>query len=158
MKAASITEIKKELKDLEPQEVIDLCLRLGRFKKENKELLSYLLFESYDEDAFIDKVKEECDVMLAEVNTSSMYYIKKSVRKVLRHLKKHIRYSDNKKTEVELLLYFCQKVMNFEPSLRASSPMRNLFDRQVKACEKALSLMHEDLQFDYRHSLEALSL
>jgi hypothetical protein len=35
--------------------------RLARFKKENKELLSYLLFEAHDERAFIAGVKTYID-------------------------------------------------------------------------------------------------
>ena len=50
MKAASLQEIKEELNQLDPIKVRDLCLRLGRFKKENKELLTYLLFESFNEE------------------------------------------------------------------------------------------------------------
>ena len=48
MKAASISEIKTELKGLPPAQLTELCLRLARFKKENKELLTYLLFEAND--------------------------------------------------------------------------------------------------------------
>ena len=59
MKAATITEIKKELKFKSSEELALLCLRLSRFKKENKELLTYLLFESEDEEAFIKGIKEE---------------------------------------------------------------------------------------------------
>ena len=45
MKAATINELKQELQNIPPAKVTELCLRLARFKKENKELLTYLLFE-----------------------------------------------------------------------------------------------------------------
>ena len=38
MKAATLNEIKQELTNLPSTRVLELCLRLGRFKKENKEL------------------------------------------------------------------------------------------------------------------------
>ncbi len=38
MKAASIAELKKELVRLDPGELLDACLSLARFKKDNKEL------------------------------------------------------------------------------------------------------------------------
>ena len=44
MKAATIIELKQELNNTSPAIVSELCLRLARFKKENKELLTYLLF------------------------------------------------------------------------------------------------------------------
>jgi len=52
MKTATVTQLKKELKHHSQAELIALCLRLSKFKKENKELLTYLLFET-DEDLFI---------------------------------------------------------------------------------------------------------
>ena len=36
MKAVTLREIKKELDTLSTQEIQELCLRLSRFKKENK--------------------------------------------------------------------------------------------------------------------------
>ena len=57
MKAVNLPEIKKELNMLSSDELQQLCLRLARFKKENKELLTYLLFESHDESGYIATVK-----------------------------------------------------------------------------------------------------
>ena len=48
MKASTVSELKEELKHLPPAQLLELCLRLARFKKENKELLTYLLFEAHD--------------------------------------------------------------------------------------------------------------
>ena len=48
MKAVSAVIIKKELHHLSSDKLMELCLRLSRFKKENKELLTYLLFESHN--------------------------------------------------------------------------------------------------------------
>ena len=48
MKASSINEIKKELEQRSNTELLSFCLRLAKFKKENKELLTFLLFEADD--------------------------------------------------------------------------------------------------------------
>ena len=61
MKIESIVTIKKELKHLTQEELLELCLRLGKFKKENKALLTYLLFEAHDEDGYIASVKTTLD-------------------------------------------------------------------------------------------------
>jgi len=107
MKSATIKQLKMELQDRSPKEIMDLCLRLSRFKKENKELLTYLLFESSDEQMYIESVKEEIDERFELVNKKSPYFIKKSIRTILNHTNKYIRYSQNKETEIELLIYFC---------------------------------------------------
>ena len=113
MKAVSVVTIRKELKHKTSEELAELCLRLSRFKKENKELLTYLLFEADSEAGYIETVKAEIDEQFEIINTDSFFYIKKSVRKILRNTKKYIRYSLNKETEVELLLYFCKKLKKY---------------------------------------------
>ena len=156
MKAATVAQIKKELQFKSQEEVMQLCLRLARFKKENKELLTYLLFESDSEEGYIETVKEEIDEMFSEININSYFYIKKSVRKILRTLKKYIRYSGNKTTEVELLLYFCEKLKSFRPSIQRNTTLQNLYNRQLDYVQKKIPALHEDLQHDYALILEEL--
>ena len=101
MKAASLAQIKKELKLRSPQDIEELCLRLGRFKKENKELLTYLLFEADDEQGYITHIKETIDDEFNSITNTNFYYLKKSVRKILKNVKKYIRYSNDKETELK---------------------------------------------------------
>ena len=73
MKAASLKEIKLELGALHPQQLLELFLRLAKYKKENKELLTYLLFEKIDENQYVCNVKLLADEMFEGVNKSSSY-------------------------------------------------------------------------------------
>ena len=59
MKAASVNDLKEELKSLPPARLVDVCVRLIKYKKENKELLNYLLFEAHDEQGYVEQVKKE---------------------------------------------------------------------------------------------------
>ena len=68
MKAATLNEIKQELTNLPSTRVLELCLRLGRFKKENKELLTYLLFEAHNIPEFIENIKIETALDLENEN------------------------------------------------------------------------------------------
>jgi hypothetical protein len=156
MKSATVKELKTELQDRSPKEVMELCLRLSRFKKENKELLTYLLFESSDEQSYIESVKEEIDHRFELVNTKSPYFTKKSIRSILNLTNKYIRYSQNKETEIELLIYFCQKLKAFRPSIHRNRKVQTIYDRLVATCEKKIGLLHEDLQYDYIRDLENL--
>ncbi|MCH3883308.1 MULTISPECIES: hypothetical protein [Tenacibaculum] len=156
MKAVTVKKIKDELAHKSTNELIELCLQLSKFKKENKELLTYLLFESHNEEGYIESVKEQMDDLFEQINTKSFFYIRKSVRKILKLAKKFIRYSKKKETEVELLLHFCYKLKNFKPSIKNSQQLLNSFDRQVILIEKAIATLHEDLQYDYKLELEEL--
>lgn len=156
MKAVTVKKIKDELGHRSQNELIELCLKLSRFKKENKELLTYLLFESENEERYIQSVKDLIDDLFEEINTKSFFYIRKSVRKILSLTKKYIRYSKKKETEVELLLHFCKKLKSFTPSISRSPRLTNVYLRQISLIEKAMSSLHEDLQYDYQIELKKI--
>lgn len=156
MKAASLAQIKSELKEKSSDELVALCLRLGRFKKDNKELLTYLLFEAQDEQGFINLLKEDIDDLMDEINTNHLYYMKKGLQKIVRSLNRSLRYSGQKQTEVEVRIYFCEKIRETGIAIEKHSTIHNLFLREIKRIEKALSGLHEDLQADYQVEIEDL--
>ena len=157
MKAATLNEIKKELNSLGPERVIELCLRLARYKKESKELLTYLLFEAHNETTYIENVKNEIDELFNELPKGNLYYVKKSLRKTLRMINRQIRYSGIKQTEVELRIYFCGKMKKSVGYLERSQVLANLYEQQLKKINAALATLPEDLQFDYKEELQRLS-
>lgn len=156
MKAAPVSEIKKELSTKTHKELLSLCLRLARFKKENKELLTYLLYEADDQDAYIRAVKIEIDMYFESINRSRIFFIKKTLRKTLRATNKFIRYTLNKQVEVELLLYFCTKFKEAKFPVTRSTALRNLYEGQLRKIKKSISSLHEDLQYDYTQELKEL--
>jgi len=158
MKPASVNEIKNKLKETDKRELIEICQRLARFKKENKELLTYLLFEEEDLPNYIKNVKEEIDEGFLQVNTSSVYFAKKTIRKILRIANKHIRYTNSKSAEVEILLHYLTSFKGLNLSWQKSTALSNVYKAQLKKIDSAVSTMHEDLQYDYRRQLDRLRL
>lgn len=156
MKAASLADIKRELKQRDPEELLAICLRLGRFKKDNKELLTYLLFEAGDEVSYIKLLKEDIDDMMDEINMSHLYYVKKGLQKIVRSLNKSLRYSGQKQTEVEVRMHFCRCIKESGIAIERHTTINNLYHREIKRIEKALLGLHEDLQADYRYELSGL--
>jgi len=156
MRSANIRELKRELQDRPPHEIMELCLRLCRFKKENKEMLTYLLFESIDEAAYIESVKEEIDERFELVNRKSPYFVRKSFRSILQLTRKFIRYSSNKETEVELLLHYCSRLQEFKPDIRQNKRQLNLYLNLTAQVQKKIVALHEDLQYDYQKELDRL--
>jgi hypothetical protein len=156
MRSSSIHEIKQELSTLKAGEVTALCLRLARFKKENKELLSYLLFEAQDEQNYIKNIKQEIKELFDEINLSHLYFAKKTLRKILRVINKHSRYSGNKQTDMELRIFFCRQLKSSGIPFRQNAVLSNIFDGQIKKIDAAMAALHEDLQHDYRKEIAAL--
>jgi hypothetical protein len=153
MRSSSIHEIKQELVTLKPAELTALCLRLARFKKENKELLTYLLFEAQDEQGYIKNVKQEIEDLFAAINLTQLYFAKKTLRKIIRVINKHSRYSGNKQTDIELRIFFCQQLKASGIPFRQNAVLSNIFDGQLKKIDAALATLHEDLQHDYRREI-----
>lgn len=149
MKTATVKELKTELQHLSSFELSEICLTLSKFKKENKELLTYLLFERENEDLYIEETKEEMEEQFATINTSSTFYMKKSARKILKFTKTRIRYSKKVTTEIELLLHFCKTFKALIRSTRSSTTLLNIYTREMNAIKKKTDKLHPDLQYDY---------
>ena len=156
MKAATINELKQELLDTPPVKVTELCLRLARFKKENKELLTYLLFDAHDTAAYIESVKAEMDAQFEDINKSNVYFIKKTLRKILRSTSKYSRYSGLVNVEIELLIYFCTGMKALNVSINSNAVLLNIYNNQLKKINKAIATLHEDLQYDYLREINKL--
>lgn len=156
MKASSISQIKKELTYASKEELIEIVLRIGKYKVENKELLSYLLFDSSDEQGYIDKIKVYMDFQFEIINRENYYFIKKSVRKILRVTKRFIKYSKNIETETTLLIHFCKNLEEMDPSYKYNQVLLNMYFRQLNLIEKNLEKMHEDLSYDFRREVDLL--
>ncbi|MFH1121285.1 MAG: hypothetical protein V1775_15810 [Bacteroidota bacterium] len=158
MKTASVTRLKAELESLPPTAARDICMKLARFRTESKELLTYLLFYPGDEEGYIRSVKEEIDVLFGEINTSHLYFVRKTVRKIARVTNKYIRFSGNRQTEAELRLYLSLKLKQSHIPLEPGSALGNLYTGQLQKIRKAVSGLHDDLQHDYQVEMEKLGL
>lgn len=156
MKSASLSDIRKELKTRSREEVIELTEKLIKYKRENKELLNYLLFDSMDEDAYVLRIKEEVTEAFAATNTSGFYLAKKSIRRALRIANKYIKYSDKPETELDVLLHFCEGMNQLDMNFKRSKVLLNLYERQLVKIKDVYSDLHEDLQYDFRERLEKL--
>ena len=156
MQSASIKDIKDELKNLDNSELKELVLKLGRFKKENKEYLSYILFLSHDEVDFRNEMKFDIEEEFQQINTSGFYLMKKGIRKILKNTKQAIRFSKNKQTEVELLLFFCEKLVEVSPSIHSSLILTNMLEQQLKMAGKALDKIETDLRHDYQTEINRI--
>lgn len=158
MKASSVHEIKQELKERDKKDLVEICLRLAKYKKENKELIDFLLFQSHDLEGYIDQVKAEIDEGFSQMNTTNLYFAKKTIRKVLRIANKYIRYSGSKSAEVEILMHYLTNFKGIKLPWQKTKATKNIYDAQLKKIRAAIATMHEDLQWDYLKQVERLEI
>ncbi len=157
MKTATIKEIKIELENLPPSRLLEVALKLARFKKENKELITYLLFEAHDEPGYIAGVKETLHLLFTEVNVKNLYITKKNLRKIIRIGNRYIKYSSDLVTEVEVLIYIAEEIRQLDIDLTRSTALHNIYLSLEKKINRNISLLHEDLQYDYIKKLQQIS-
>ena len=156
MKTASLKEIKVELENTPPDVLLELCLKLTKFKKENKELLTYILFEESNEKLYVNSVKELLDELFTTVNKTQLYFAKKTIRKIVRTANRYIKYSNSKTTEPDILIHICEKINELNLNLAKNTALQNIYLSQIKKIKKAVSAMHEDEQYDYLKMIEIL--
>ncbi|MGZ3751017.1 MAG: hypothetical protein ACXVB0_09350 [Mucilaginibacter sp.] len=157
MNTYGVAEIKKELQHLDNAQLTELCLRLVRYKKENKELTGYLLFNADNERAFIDSLIAENGFMFSQLPHNN-YQLGKSLRKILRVLNKYIKFTGSKQAEIELLISFCRNYVQYVDRRSSSTykPLRLILTRQLDKIRAAIAKLHEDLQYDYSQDFNAM--
>lgn len=154
MTIATIQDIKKELRAHDADSLQDLCMRLAKYKKENKELLNYLLFEAHNEQAYIESVKEEIRELFESVPKTNVYFVKKSLRKILRFANRQIKYSGIKQTELEVRIFFCTKMKDAKIPRQPGTVLYNLYHQQLKKIESVFAKLPDDIRADYSRELK----
>lgn len=159
MKTSTLNEVKKELQLLSAAELTELCLNLAKYKKDNKEYLAYLLFQSHDKSVFLNEVKLDIDEHFAELNPQiNLYYVKKSLRKLLRIISKYSKYINDKSLSAEMYIYFCTKVKASGIPFKKSQLLVNMYEQQLKKINVLIGSLHEDLRSDYAADLEKIQI
>ena len=156
MDTASIKQLKDTLSTLGREELTGLLLRMVKFKKENKELLTFLLYEAGDLDAYVYETSQEIKDEFENYRLKTAYYKRKGCRRILRILKKYIKYAADKEVEVRLLLAYVSMVAESKTFI-TDRVIQKIAFRQLLLAEKSLVKLHEDLQYEYKLELEELT-
>ena len=148
MYTAGVKEIRQELEAQSPKELINIIQRLARFKQENKELLTFLLFEAHDLDSHLAAVRDELLASMLDIHPERIYLAKKTVRKTLRLANKHIRLIGSKAAEAEIRLHVCRLLQQSGLPIDRNPVLLRIFQTQMRSARKAIDTLHEDLQWE----------
>jgi len=151
----SLQDIKKQVQRLPQEQIALLCIRLAKFNKENKEFLTYLLFEAANEQAFIENLKGEIGLMFSRLPAASQDALK-GIRIILRMIGKYTKFIASKQAELELTLNFCSNYIQYIGKRNFNKPMQLIFTLQVTKMKTLMGKLHEDLQFDYKESYDLI--
>lgn len=153
MDSPKLSNIRKEINQLPKEILVDYCLKIAKYKTENKEFLYYLLFYNDNTEGYIDEVKKVIDDGFESLPYSD-YTATKVLRRLTRLMNKHIKFIADRPSEVELALYFCTQFINKSSPKTSHKPLIALLFRQLKRIEKIIPKLNEDLQFDYQHEFD----
>lgn len=157
MKPEKLSDLKKELLNHNVHELTEICLRLAKYKKENKELLNYLLFDSEYPMDYTEQVKNFLTEDFKNLQ-KHYFYSTKSLRKIIRLMNRYAKYTGSKEAETELCLWFCTNYLNYADLKTNHKALQGLLTRQLEKAAKLILKLHEDLQFDYRKEFDQIVL
>lgn len=153
MQVATIEEIRTALFDLNPRQLQKLCLRMTKFKLENKELLTYLLFHEENEDEYRQMILDHLTYEFHKANFDYVYFAKRSLWRIVKYLEKAINITSSKETEVDLRIFFIHLMKKHKLQIYQSEAIYNVLTKQIRLIHEAIEKLHEDLQHDYREEL-----
>ena len=154
MEAATIAQLKKALVKIDQSDLLDACLRLARFKKDNKELLTYLLFRSNDETGYANYLCGLIDEQFIETPKAH----KKTLRKLIRSMDKWLRYSCNKETEYQVRLHFCHALKASDTPFLETRVTTNMYLRQIKKLDQVIEKFEKDIRNECLMEIHPLRL
>jgi len=156
MKIASLAEIKKSLKELPEKELIELISLMAKANVDNKKFLFFQIYGRDNPNLYSEMVEEELELEFQKANSSSYHTAKKSAQKIRRIMNKLLKYNKDKATQLEVIAYFCEKMVEYGYLRHRHHVIDNLYSIQVGKIEKLQMGLHEDLQYDYQDKIDAL--
>ncbi len=156
MKFPSLAQLKKELNYLEKDQLEALMVDMAKFSRDNKAYLFFRLNAADQPNLYVEMVQEELEVEFQNARSDHFYYAKKSAQKIRRKMNKLLRLSKDKAQQVEVILYFCERLKEEGFLEHRSSVLDNLFQVQLRKAQKLVGGLHEDLQYDYEYRFAEL--
>jgi hypothetical protein len=157
MKTASIHQLKSEMLAMEPHQIIDICLKLAKFKKENKEYLDYLVWGLVDSEQYVEDLKLEISEMFQNIQADrNFYFVKKSIRKIQRFVNRYCKYLIEKELCCELRLFYVERLIQFIQDWNYQSHAQKIVQTELGKIKAFIGKLHEDYQFDYTLRYEEL--
>jgi len=106
---------------------------------------------------YAEEVKGLMDDALQNLNTSSAFLAKKTLRKILKIAADNARFSSNAEIAAELTLH-ALSILNALPSkLMRATVIANMKKAQLKKMETTLAELHPDLEYEYRSRFDNLN-
>ncbi len=153
MKPATLVQIRKELETISPQRLMALTLRLIKFKTENKEFVSYLLFDEDQLSEYLADLKFEISAMLDDVTFTKPLIAKKTLRKCQKTITKHAKYMGSKDAEAELYIFIIRKIHEKGINKYTNRTIQIIYLRLIEKVKKLLPNIHNDLRIDFEKEI-----
>ncbi len=156
MKFPSLAQLKKELNYLDKNELEALMVDMAKFSRDNKAYLFFKLNQTEQPNLYVEMVEEELETEFQNARSDHYYYAKKSAQKIRRKMNKLLKLSKDKAQQVEVILYFCERLKEEGFLNHNSTVLDNLYQVQVRKAQKLVGSLHPDLQYDYEYRFEKL--
>lgn len=150
MDAASLADIRKELAHQSPAELMELVVRLARFRLDNKALIGYWLFDRTNQAQFLAQVHLALDEALASMNFSSAYFVKKSLRKWQRQVNLYGRICGEPWMLADLQGYYVWTCLRAQKKVMYP----DYFVELIRAAQRKFNTLLLKLEPDMQHDMQ----
>lgn len=157
MKSYSLNDIKKEITHLQQKDLIQLCVNVAKFKKENKDYISFILFESHNKRAYLEDVKNDIKSQIISFEGNYFKYdFKKKLRVLKSFLVRNNKYLNDKALSVEMYIFLCNELRQDGYPYMKHGEFDTFYGQQIKKISNFIATLHEDLRYDFGQQLEEL--
>ncbi len=156
MIAEKLNELKKDLANCTDKQLVDHLLSLARLKKENKEMLSYLLGYGGRPLEYGEVYKSLIDDCFTDISENP-YFAKKTLQKIKRIISKYYRFTSSRQGEAELYAHFLE---GFCKHIHPDTRHKQVLGIGIFALKKLNAIaaqVHEDISGDVLKELDRLS-
>lgn len=150
----ALADIKQALQQATPNELRDLCVRLARFKQDNKQLLHYALFYQDRPEVFIEEVNVRLKEAVETFNYSHAYWVKKGLRKWQRQVNLLGRISGEPWVQAKLQGMYALACYEAASKVAATEVLTNLCAQATKKFYAQVAKLEADWQHDLTRTFE----
>lgn len=154
MEIAGLADIRKELIHQSPDELVELVLRLARFRQDNKALAGYWLFDRQNPTEFLRQVHQALDHGFDELNFSTGYWVKKGLRKWQRQVNLYGRICGEAWMQADMQSYYVWVCLRAQKRLSDPNYLAPLLASAEKKRVTLVKKLDDDVQHDIQRQFE----
>ncbi len=157
MSPYSLADIKKELKQMPNNEVLDLFIEVLKLSKENKIYAAFRLFDANNEQDAQKKILLALEADVVDLTFANYWSFNKMIARIYKNLNKDTKPIKNKETLCGIYLGFATLLDERSGTLKKiSHQYQRYYGFAYNKALQYLNSLHEDVQYDFKRKFDVI--